>query len=77
MVETPQSNVARVLDPNFTQTQEQYPPATHCSPKHDELHMEFQAKPRRDTNPYVNPNVPTSHQELTTSQRPFLGLTPV
>ena len=59
-----QSNVASVIDPNFTQTQEQYPPATHCSPKHDELHTEFQAKPRRDTNPYVNPNVPGSHEEL-------------
>ena len=87
--EMPQYNVARVLDSNYTQTQERYPPATHCSIKQNSGTIfgtretatsqipEFQAKPRRDTNPYVNPNVPTSHQELTTTQRPFLGLTPV
>ena len=78
--ETPQYNVARVPHSSYTQTQERYLPATHCSPNQDEipnLIPEFQAKPRRDTNPYVNPNVPTSHQENTTTQRPFLGLTPV
>ena len=81
--ETPQHNIARVLDSNYTQSQEQYPPATHCSPNQDEnpnLIPEFQAKPRRDTNPYVNPNVPTSHQGTSatqTTQVPFLGLTPV
>ena len=73
----PQSNVASVIDPNFTQTQEQYAPATQCSSKHSELHTELQAKPRRDTNPYVNANASTSHEELPTTQRPFLGLTPV
>ena len=81
--EMPQYNIARVLDSNYTQSQEQYPPATHCSPNQDEnpnLIPEFQAKPRRDTNPYINPNVPTSHQGISatqTTQVPFLGLTPV